>query len=102
MDAIVKYTYAVNADDTVTVTLESLYAAGGIIQHLGYVISGTTQDGTYLEVRDIDTGSGSDVDYFLDTPPEFYLVEIGTTIPHCLWLPPGHLHRRKMPLQPVF
>jgi len=70
MDAIVKYTYEVNADNTVTVTLESQYAAGGIKQHMGYVISGTTHDGTYLEVRDIpDNSSDNDVDYFLDTPP---------------------------------
>src|SRR6201999_1300140 len=61
-----------------TVTLTSTYAAGSIIQHAGYVISGTTQDGIYLDVRDVDTSSGcgsgvncpsGDVDYFLDTPP---------------------------------
>ncbi|BCR04652.1 hypothetical protein DESUT3_17210 [Desulfuromonas versatilis] len=69
MDAIVEYVYTVNADDTVTVTLDSTYAAGGIIQHMGYVVSGTTADGTYLEVRDQDTATGSDPDYFLDTPP---------------------------------
>lgn len=68
MDAIVVYTYQVNGDDTVTIDLESTYAAGGIIQHMGYVISGTTADGVYLNVRDVDTGSGSDPDYFLDTP----------------------------------
>lgn len=69
MDAIVEYEYTVNADNTVTINLTSTYAAGGIIQHMGYVISGTTADGIYLEVRDYDTGSGSDPDYFLDTPP---------------------------------
>ncbi len=69
MDAIVKYEYTVNADGTVTITLTSTYASGCIIQHLGYVISGTTEDGTYLEVTDADTAVGSDVDYFLDTPP---------------------------------
>lgn len=69
MDAIVEYEYQVNNDGTVSVTLNSTYAAGCIIQHMGYVISGTTADGTYLEVRDKDTGSGSDPDYFLDTPP---------------------------------
>ena len=68
MDAIVRYTYQVNANNTLTVTMNSLYAAGGIIQHMGYVISGTTADGTYLEVRDRDTAAGSDPDYFLDTP----------------------------------
>ena len=69
MDAIVEYEYTVNADNTVTISLNSTYAAGCIIQHMGYVISGTTADGTYLEVRDFDTGAGSDPDYFLDTPP---------------------------------
>lgn len=69
MDAIVKYTFQVNADNTLTVNLSSDYAAGSIIQHMGYVISGTTADGIYLEVRDVDTGTSSDPDYFLDTPP---------------------------------
>ena len=69
MDAIVEYEYTVNSDNTITITLTSTYAAGSIIQHLGYVISGTTADGAYLEVRDEDTASGDDPDYFLDTPP---------------------------------
>ncbi|MCK4824286.1 hypothetical protein KA005_51515, partial [bacterium] len=68
MDAIVEYEYQVNGN-TVDITLTSTYAAGCIIQHVGYIISGTTADGTYLEVRDVDTGSVSDPDYFLDTPP---------------------------------
>ena len=42
MDAIAVYEYTVNGDNTVTITLTSEYAAGGIIQHMGYVISGTT------------------------------------------------------------
>ncbi|MBW2029719.1 MAG: hypothetical protein JRJ31_11665 [Deltaproteobacteria bacterium] len=87
MDAIVIYEYQVidnngdpvsdPADGTrVRITLSSDSAAGGIIQHMGYIISGTTADGTYLEVRDCDTEGGhcrqytsEDVDYFLDTPP---------------------------------
>ena len=69
MDAIVKYHYEVNADNTVTITLASTYASGCIVQHCGYVISGTTDDGTYLEVRDADTAATDDPDYFLDTPP---------------------------------
>ena len=71
MDAIVTYTFSVNASGQLVVNLSSDYAAGGIIQHMGYVISGTTADGVYLEVRDTDTGTGSDPDYFLDTPPTF-------------------------------
>ncbi|MDD2724763.1 MAG: PilC/PilY family type IV pilus protein [Methylovulum sp.] len=70
MDAIVEYTFTVNASKQVVVDLNSTYAAGGIIQHMGYVISGTeSSDGVYLEVRDKDTAVGSDPDYFLDTPP---------------------------------
>lgn len=68
MDAIVRYEYVVNADDTVTISLTSTYAAGCIIQHMGYVISGTTADGAYLEVRDEDTDAANDPNYFLDTP----------------------------------
>lgn len=69
MDAIVEYEFSVSATNQIVVTLNSTYAAGGIKQHMGYVISGTTADGTYLEVRDKDTGTSSDPDYFLDTPP---------------------------------
>ncbi len=80
MDAIVIYRYQVvddalnpvaDPDDGtgVQITLESIYASGCIIQHMGYTISGTTADGTYLEVRDIDTTEANDPDYFLDTPP---------------------------------
>jgi len=68
MDAIATYEVKLNADNTVTVSLSSDYAAGGIIQHMGYVVSGTTTDGVYLEVRDKDTATGADPDYFLDTP----------------------------------
>ncbi|MEZ4600198.1 MAG: PilC/PilY family type IV pilus protein [Syntrophotaleaceae bacterium] len=68
MDAIVEYIYEVREDGTLSVTLNSIYAAGSIIQHIGYVISGTSADGTYLEVRDSDTAESSDPDYFLDTP----------------------------------
>jgi len=76
MDAISEYILTVNdnalvgdtSDDTLSVQMNSVYAAGSVIQHMGYIISGTTADGTYLEVRDTDTGAGSDRDYFLDTP----------------------------------
>ncbi len=69
MDAIARYEFTVLGDNSVKISLDSTYAAGGYIQHMGYVISGTTADGTYLEVRDKDTAAGSDPDYFLDTPP---------------------------------
>jgi type IV pilus assembly protein PilY1 len=69
MDAIVRYEIAVNADGTVSVTLRSEYAAGSVIQHMGYVISGTTNDGIYLDVRDIDTTAANSPAYRFNTPP---------------------------------
>jgi type IV pilus assembly protein PilY1 len=68
MDAIVDYTIQLTAGGQVDVTLDSTYAAGGIIHHMGYIISGTTADGVYLEVRDKDTAEANDPDYYLDTP----------------------------------
>lgn len=66
MDAIARYTYSVNTSTgAVTITVDSLYAAGGIDQHMGYVISGTTKDGVYLEVKD---QGGANIVYKLDTP----------------------------------
>jgi type IV pilus assembly protein PilY1 len=67
MDAIVRYEIRANADDTVFVGLTSEYAAGSANQNLGYVISGTTQDGVYLEVRDRDSAQANSV-YRLNTP----------------------------------
>ena len=67
MDAIATYEYNVTGG-TVEITVTSDYAAGSIIQHMGYVISGSTADGTYLVVRDRDTTAGNDISYFLDWP----------------------------------
>ena len=80
MDAIAVYSYELLDDNNdpvsnpadgtkLRVTVVSEYAAGTYVQHMGYIISGTTADGTYLEVRDTDTLDTQDVDYFLDTPP---------------------------------
>jgi type IV pilus assembly protein PilY1 len=98
MDAIVTYEYQlvdnngfpVNniADATaLDISLFSDYAAGSIIQHMGYVISGTTTDGTYLEVRDADTATGSDPDYFLDTPPGVWATDATPAWNDSDWLP---------------
>ncbi|UCG78224.1 MAG: pilus assembly protein PilY [Nitrospirota bacterium] len=64
MDAIVDYEYCVGsactpaiAADEVRVSLLSTYAAGCIDQVLGFVISGTTEDGKYLVVRDVDSAA---------------------------------------------
>lgn len=70
MDAIAVYEYTVKSDGNIDIKVTSEYAAGGITQHMGYVISGTTADGTYLEVVDQRGGDvANDVDYRLDTPP---------------------------------
>ncbi|MEN1970960.1 PilC/PilY family type IV pilus protein [Luteimonas sp. MJ204] len=68
MDAIVRYTITANSNGTVTVNLDSEYAAGSANQNIGYVISGTTQDGVYLEVRDRDNTTKSSSAYALNTP----------------------------------
>ena len=58
----------INNGVTVRVSLDSQKAAGDVVQHLGYIISGTSQDGTYLVVRDEDTLPGNDHSYYLDVP----------------------------------
>ncbi len=52
MDAIVEYTVRVKADNTLEVVLKPIYEAGGVKHRMGYIISGTTNDGIYLEVQD--------------------------------------------------
>lgn len=65
MDAIGLYTVAVTATGTLSVTVQIVYSRAGNESHMGYTISGTTNDGIYLEV----TGGGSgNVNYALDTP----------------------------------
>ena len=61
MDAFVEYRYEVIDDSHVRISLDSQYASGCIGQVLGFVISGTTEDGLYLPVRDED-GGGDIVD----------------------------------------
>ena len=69
MDAIARYTIQLTADNKVKIDMLSEYAAGGIIQYMGYVISGTSKDGTYLEIRDKDTSEANSVFYKFNTPP---------------------------------
>lgn len=87
MDAIVRYEFWVLAGQSVKVRLDSIYAAGSIEHHLGYVISGTDgQDGIYLDVRDQDTTAGNDDDYFLDTPLPTTTDATGMTLsPRTAW-----------------
>jgi type IV pilus assembly protein PilY1 len=65
MDVIVLYEYWVQEDNTIKIKLTKEYQAAGYVLHLGYIISGTTKDGIYLEVA---SKPGSDIAYFLDTP----------------------------------
>jgi type IV pilus assembly protein PilY1 len=65
MDAIAEYEIAAQANGTLRVKVTPTYQAGGIQQNMGYVISGTTQDGVYLVVQDENV----DITYYLNTPP---------------------------------
>ncbi len=69
MDAIERYQVQLNLDGTVSVNVASQYAAGCVDQAMGYVISGTSKDGVYLEVRDTDSNPASAIKYKLNTPP---------------------------------
>ena len=64
-DANVYYTMSIDASGQLTVQLDSYYEAGGIQQNMGYIISGTTKDGVYLEVAD----QTDNPVYYLDTIP---------------------------------
>ncbi len=64
MDAISTYEICTGAtcspaiaSGKIKVSVTSDYAAGGINQAMGFVISGTTEDGTYLVVRDSDSST---------------------------------------------
>jgi type IV pilus assembly protein PilY1 len=65
MDAIVQYTVKANADSTLDVQLETIYEAGGIQHRMGYIISGSTNDGIHLVVQD----ESDQTPYFLNVPP---------------------------------
>ena len=69
MDAIARYEVIANTNNTMTVNITSEYAAGSANQNMGYIISGTTRDGVYLEVRDRDNNNKASSAYLLNTPP---------------------------------
>jgi type IV pilus assembly protein PilY1 len=64
MDAIVEYVVRANADNTLTIQVRPLYEAGSVRHRMGYIISGTTADGTYLVVQD----EADSTPYFLNVP----------------------------------
>ncbi len=68
MDAITEYEILLTDKGKVKINVNSAYAAGGIIQHMGYIISGTTNDGTFLVIRDLGHPESADPDYVLDYP----------------------------------
>lgn len=72
MDAIARYVVQANANNTLSVNVIPTYQAGGMQQHMGYVISGTNRDGVYLVARDETTSPA----YFLNVPP-------GRSAGHC-------------------
>ncbi|MCC8995394.1 MAG: hypothetical protein LM550_17300 [Candidatus Contendobacter sp.] len=85
MDAIVLYDLRVNAEGELVVTLTEEYESAGYTMNYGYVISGTTQDGIYLEVS-WDAGNSA---YFLNTPNGLLpgVCDVGVPLPACSNLP---------------
>jgi len=67
-DALVRYSYTVSGNQ-VTMTLDSIGSTTCFIQHMGYVVSGSTEDGVYLVVRNENSSPTDDPDYLLDVPP---------------------------------
>lgn len=64
MDVIAEYTVEV-VSNQLKVTVKPVYQGTGSNQNLGYVISGTDRDGTYLVAQD----KPADLKYFLNVPP---------------------------------
>jgi type IV pilus assembly protein PilY1 len=62
MDAIVLYEIIPIGSNQIQIKLTSDYAAGCIDQVLGFTISGTTEDGTWLVVKDGDVPNRADGD----------------------------------------
>lgn len=69
MDAIITYAYNKTSESTIEVTLSSENVSDGTTrQHFGYIVSGTTLDGVYLEIKNTAETDTGDPDYYLDTP----------------------------------
>ena len=78
MDFIVEYQVKETAGGKVEVKLTPAYFAAGITMNVGYIISGTTEDGPYLVVqnRSKDNNNKTNPAYYLNSP-------YGTTLPAC-------------------
>lgn len=75
MDAIINYEYNVTSSDTISLKIwAEAHNGGSTRQHFGYIISGTTADGVYLDIKNAEEGGrqtdAGDPDYRLDTPGE--------------------------------
>jgi type IV pilus assembly protein PilY1 len=66
-DAVVRYVIQQTAGNQLSVGLEILSEATCMTMHQGYVISGTTEDGVYLDVGG-KSGANTALGYYLDTP----------------------------------
>jgi type IV pilus assembly protein PilY1 len=65
MDVIARYTVIANPNNTIDVRVMPIYQSGSIQQNLGYIISGSTNDGVYLVAKDEFNSPA----YFLNVPP---------------------------------
>ena len=65
-DAVVRYIIQKTASNQLSIGLEITYEATCMTMHQGYVISGTTSDGMYLDVGG-KSGANTAIGYFLDT-----------------------------------
>jgi type IV pilus assembly protein PilY1 len=72
MDAIARYVVLENALGQVEITVTPTYEAGGIGHAIGYIVSGTSNDGIYLVAKDRS-----------DTPAYFLNVRPGQTAGNC-------------------
>jgi type IV pilus assembly protein PilY1 len=66
-DAVVRYIIKKTASNQISIGLEILSEATCMTMHQGYVISGTTDDGVYLDVGG-KSGANTLLGYYLDTP----------------------------------
>ncbi|MBB6598680.1 PilC/PilY family type IV pilus protein [Luteimonas sp. MC1825] len=69
MDAIVRYVVTATGSNSLTVGIKHEYGATCAVEHIGYTISGTTQDGLYLDIQSGSVTTRSDNRNPLNTPP---------------------------------
>ncbi len=67
-DAVVSYVIQVTAANQLSIGMAITYEATCMTMHQGYAISGTTNDGVYLDIGG-RSGANTAIGYFLDTPP---------------------------------